>query len=127
MNKLNKYKKSQTSQKQEIITKPYEIIHELLSCLNESLSDTVKNIDKGNSDEAKDKAKKAQNIAFALQSCLDFKEGGEIAENLHNLYSHIKFATKNYIETEKSDLLSSAYFVSSEILEGWKGMNSSVA
>ena len=45
---------------------------------------------------------KAQNIAFALQSCLDFKEGGEIAENLHNLYSHIKFATKNYIETEHS-------------------------
>ena len=33
----------------------------------------------------------------------------------------------NHIETEKSDLLSSAYFVSSEILEGWKGMNSSVA
>lgn len=127
MNKMNKYKKSQTSQKQEIITKPYEIIHELLSCLNESLSDTVKNIDKGNKDDAKDKAKKAQNIAFALQSCLDFKEGGEIAENLHNLYSHIKFATKNYIETEKSDLLSSAYFVSSEILEGWKGMKASVA
>ena len=127
MNKLNKYKKSQTSQKQEIITKPYEIIHELLSCLNQSLSDTVKNIDKGNSDEAKDKAKKAQNIAFALQSCLDFKEGGEIADNLNYLYRHIRFATKIYIEKDKVDLMQSALFVSNEILEGWKGISSKVA
>ena len=127
MNKKNKYKKSQISQQQETLTKPYEIIHELLNCLNESLADTVKNIDKGRDYDAKEKAKKAQNIAFALQSCLDFKDGGEIAESLHFLYSHIKFATKNYLEKEKTDLLSSAYFVSSEILEGWKGMNSSVA
>jgi flagellin-specific chaperone FliS len=70
---MNKYKKSQTSQKQELVSKPYEIIYELLSCLNESLSDTVKSIDKGNKDDARNKAKKAQNIAFALQSCLDFK------------------------------------------------------
>jgi flagellin-specific chaperone FliS len=127
MNKMNKYKKSQTSQKQELVSKPYEIIYELLSCLNENLSDAVKNIDKGKNEEAREKAKKAQNIAFALQSCLDFKEGGEIAQSLYFLYSHIKFATKNYVDTEKSDLLSSAYFVSNEILDGWKGMNSSVA
>jgi flagellin-specific chaperone FliS len=124
---MNKYKKSQTSQKQELVSKPYEIIYELLSCLNENLSDAVKNIDKGKNEEAREKAKKAQNIAFALQSCLDFKEGGEIAQSLYFLYSHIKFATKNYVDTEKSDLLSSAYFVSNEILDGWKGMNSSVA
>ena len=73
------------------------------------------------------RAKKAENIATALQNCLDIKNGGEIAENLNNCYRHIRFAAKNYIEKEKSDLLSNAHFVSNELLEGWKGMNTSVA
>ena len=84
-------------------------------------------MEKKSIDKAKENAKKAQNIAFALQNCLDVKNGGEIAENLNFLYRHIRFATQSYIEKEKSDLLSSAHFVSNEILEGWKGMNSAVA
>ena len=126
MSKLNKYKKSQISQKKEL-AQPYEIIHELLSNLNNSLSEAVTNIDKGNLDEAKIRAKKAEAIAYALQNCLDMKDGGEIAENLNYLYRHIRFAAKNLLEEEKSDLLTSAHFVSNEILEGWKGMNTSVA
>ncbi len=126
MSKLNKYKKSQISQKKEL-AQPYEIIHELLSNLNNSLSEAVKNIDKGNLDEAKIRAKKAEAIAYALQNCLDMKDGGEVAENLNYLYRHIRFAAKNLLEEEKSDLLTSAHFVSNEILEGWKGMNTSVA
>ena len=70
---------------------------------------------------------KAQKIAFSLQHCLDFKDGGEVAENLNYLYRHIRFAAKNLLEKEKTELLTSAHFVSNEILEGWKGMNSSVA
>ena len=126
MSKLNKYKKSQISQKKEL-AQPYEIIHELLSNLNNSLSEAVTNIDKGNLDEAKIRAKKAEAIAYALQNCLDMKDGGEVAENLNYLYRHIRFAAKNLLEEEKSDLLTSAHFVSNEILEGWKGMNTSVA
>ena len=126
MSKLNKYKKSQISQKKEL-AQPYEIIHELLSNLNNSLSEAVKIIDKGNLDEAKIRAKKAEAIAYALQNCLDMKDGGEVAENLNYLYRHIRFAAKNLLEEEKSDLLTSAHFVSNEILEGWKGMNTSVA
>ena len=61
------------------------------------------------------------------QNCLDKKHGGDIANNLNYLYRHIRYATQNFIEKEKSDLLTSAHYVSSEILEGWKGMNSSVA
>ena len=72
-------------------------------------------------------AKKAEKIAFSLQNCLDFKEGGEVAENLNYLYRHIRFATKIYLEKDKKDLMESALFVSSEILEGWKGISSKVA
>ena len=126
MSKLNKYKKSEIIQKKEVAD-PREIIHELLLHLNKNLSDAIKNIDKGKLDDAKEKARKAESIAHALQNCLNVKEGGEIAENLNYLYRHIRFAAKNLLEKEKTELLTSAHFVSNEILEGWKGMNSSVA
>ena len=126
MSKLNQYKKSEISQKKEA-AEPHEIIHELLSQLNKNLSDAIKNIDKGKIDDAKEKARKAESIACALQNCLNMRDGGEIAENLNYLYRHIRFAAKNLLEKEKTDLLTSAHFVSNEILEGWKGMSSSVA
>ena len=126
MSKLNKYKNSEISQKKELAD-PSEIIHELLTHLNKNLSDAIKSIDKGKVNDAKEKARKAETIAHALQNCLNIKDGGEIAENLNYLYRHIRFAAKNLLEKEKSDLLTSAHFVSNEILEGWKGMNSSVA
>ena len=126
MNKLNKYRKSEVSQKKELAD-PREIIHELLQHLNQNLSDAIESMDKGKISDAKIKAKKAESIAYTLQTCLNFKEGGEIAENLNFLYRHIRFAAKNLLEKEKPDLLSSAHFVSNEILEGWKGMNTSVA
>ena len=126
MSKINKYKSSQISQKMEKLN-PYSIIHELLLGLNERLSATVKLIDKGSFENAKEQAQKAEKIAFSLQHCLDFKEGGEVAENLNYLYRHIRFATKIYIEKDKKDLMESALFVSSEILEGWKGISSKVA
>ena len=126
MSKINKYKSSQISQKMEKLS-PYYIIHELLLALNERLSASVKSIDKGCFENAKEQAKKAEKIAFSLQNCLDFKEGGEVAENLNYLYRHIRFATKIYLEKDKKDLMESALFVSSEILEGWKGISSKVA
>ena len=126
MSKINKYKSSQISQKMEKL-KPYSIIHELLLALNERLSASVKSIEKGSFDNAKEQAQKAEKIAFSLQNCLDFKEGGEVAENLNYLYRHIRFATKIYLEKDKKDLMESALFVSSEILEGWKGISSKVA
>ena len=126
MKKINKYKSSKISQDMEKLN-PYSIIHELLQGLNEHLSDSIKYMDKGNLSSAKELAKKAEKIAYSLQTCLDFKEGGEIADNLNYLYRHIRFATKIYIEKDKVDLMQSALFVSNEILEGWKGISSKVA
>ena len=124
--KLSKYKNSNIAQKINTDDK-YDIINELLSALNKSLEETLINIDNKKAEKAKNNAKKAQNIAFALQNCLDVKNGGEIAENLNFCYRHIRFATQSYLEKNKSNLLTSAHFVSSELLSGWKGMNASVA
>ena len=124
--KLQEYKKSNIRQKSNT-DDSYDIIKELLSGLNTNLKEALIYMEKKDIGTAKERARKAENIATALQNCLDIKNGGEIAENLNNCYRHIRFATKNYIEQEKSDLLSNAHFVSNELLEGWKGMNSSVA
>ena len=124
--KLQEYKKSNIRQKLNT-NDSYDIIKELLSGLNTNLKEALIYMEKKDIDSAKERAKKAENIATALQNCLDIKNGGEIAENLNNCYRHIRFAAKNYIEKEKSDLLSNAHFVSNELLEGWKGMNTSVA
>ncbi len=126
MKKFNKYKSSKISQDMEKLN-PYSIIHELLQGLNEHLSDSINSMNKGNLNNAKELAQKAEKIAYSLQNCLDFKEGGEIADNLNYLYRHIRFATKIYIEKDKIDLMQSALFVSNEILEGWKGISSKVA
>ena len=126
MKNVNKYKKSDISQKIEV-SEPYEIINELLSNLNLNLSKAIKSIDIGEIQKAKQQAKKAASIANALQNCLNMRDGGEIAENLNYLYRHIRFAAKLLLEQEKTELLTSAHFISNEILEGWKGMNSSVA
>ena len=96
MSKLNQYKKVNYPKKE--LADPCEIIHELLSHLNKNLADAINNIDKGKIDEAKEKAKKAESIAHALQNCLNIKDGGEIAENLNYLYRHIRFAAKNLLE-----------------------------
>ena len=124
--KLQEYKKSNIRQKSNT-NDSYDIIKELLSGLNTNLKETLIYMEKNEIESAKERAKKAENIATALQNCLDIKNGGEIAENLNNCYRHIRFAAKNYIENEKPDLLSNAHFVSNELLEGWKGMNTSVA
>ena len=124
--KLAKYQNSNIAQKINTDDK-YDIINELLCALNKNLKETLTNLDKRKGEKAKDTAKKAQNIAFALQNCLDVKNGGEIAQNLNYCYRHIRFATQSYLENDKSNLLTSALFVSSELLSGWKGMNTSVA
>ena len=99
MKKINKYKSSQISQEMEKLN-PYSIIHELLQGLNEHLSDSISSLDKGNLADSKEQAQRAEKIAYSLQNCLDFKEGGEIADNLNYLYRHIRFATKIYIEKD---------------------------
>ena len=107
--------------------KPEEIVHELLSGLSKQLKTTVSEINLGDQSKAKISAEKAQRIAHALQSALDHKDGGKIAEDLEYLYNHIRFATDRFIKDDKKEFLDSAFFVASEILAGWKGMVSKVA
>ena len=124
--KLQSYNSSQAKQ---ILGQedPKLIIYELLNGLNKNLSSLINNIDKNNINEAKKEAVKAQNIAFALRRTLDRNNGGEIAQNLDLIYAHVHLAMDKFIKNNKKDLLSSALFCSSEILDGWKGLVNKIA
>ena len=124
--KLQSYKSSQAKQ---ILGQedPKLIIYELLNGLNKNLSSLIDNIDKNNINVAKKEAVKAQNIAFALRRTLDRDNGGEIADNLDLIYAHVHLAMDKFIKNDKKDLLSSALFCSSEILDGWKGLVNKMA
>ena len=124
--KLQSYNSSQAKQ---ILGQedPKLIIYELLNGLNKNLSSLINNIDKNNINLAKKEAVKAQNIAFALRRTLDRDNGGEIAQNLDLIYAHVHLAMDKFIKNDKKDLLSSALFCSSEILDGWKGLVNKIA
>ena len=126
MTKKNLYKKSDNSQLLGI-EDPKLIVYELLNGLNKKLELTIKSLDEGKLIIAKENAIKAQNIAFALRKSLDRNKGGEIAENLDYLYGHIHFATDKLIKNNKNDYLENAFFISSEILTGWKGLVNKIA
>ena len=122
MKKINKYKSSKISQDMENLN-PYSIIHELLQGLNEHLSDSIKSMDKGNLSSAKDLAQKAEKIAFSLQNCLDFKEGGEIADNLYRLY---EYARQQLLLTSRGEDiagLSAAIDAMENIREAWHNID----
>ena len=122
MKKINKYKSSKISQDMEKLN-PYSIIHELLQGLNEHLSDSIKSMDKGNLNNAKELAQKAEKIAYSLQNCLDFKEGGEIAQNLVELYEYCRKNISNYVEEKKIEKLEEVHSIFLKLSEGWQGIS----
>ena len=124
--KKNKYNKIVNSQLLGI-EDPAAIIYELLSGLNKKIENTLSYIEKGEIDEAKSNAIKAQNIAVALQNSLDKKNGGDIAVALEYLYDHVHFAAENFIKNDNQKHLKSAFYVISEIFDGWKGLINKIA
>ena len=85
--------------KHEIISKMYQglvsEIEELKSILFKDLAVT---------NESKEKAEKISKIAFALQTCLDMKNGAKIAEDLTWLYRYIRFMSKRIQDNECMNL-----------------------
>lgn len=77
-------------------------------------------IEKNNIQEAHNKIIKAQRIINELMVTLDFEAGGEIAQNLYNLYDFImNELIKANIKKEKDGLYNSIE-VMQELLDAWR-------
>ena len=62
-------------------------------------------------------------IIYGLQSCLNFEEGGEIAENLFKLYEYSRVQLLHASATGETVGMNAAIQAISDIREAWSMMN----
>jgi len=77
----------------EEMNDPHQIVLTMLDALLKSMQIFVDNIDLKNGGDAQLKSKhfaRALTIIYALQSSLDFEKGGDIANNLFQLYEYAR-------------------------------------
>ena len=65
-------------------------------------------------------------MLYGLQSCLNFDEGGEIAENLFRLYEYARVQLLHTSQTGETDGTQVAISSISEIREAWSVMELSL-
>ncbi len=105
-----------------------KIIEKLLKTMHSDIKELMnfENLEK-KSTKIKDKSERVIKIALHLQSTLDKKNGGEIAQNLQKLYQHICFASMRAYENHDFTYLASAEKVCKEINEGWSKLLTAAA
>jgi len=62
-------------------------------------------------------------MLYGLQSCLNFEEGGEIAENLFRLYEYARLQLIETSRTGETDGAKTAIDAINEIREAWSAMD----
>ena len=58
-----------------------------------------------------------------LSGSLNLKEGGEIAQNLVELYEYCRKNINNYLEDKKIEKLEEVHSIFSKLSEGWQGIS----
>ena len=104
---------------------PQELIMILLDELLRAMRSYVNLVDKNDSDEVRknDHFTRSLTMLYGLQSCLNFDEGGEIADNLFRLYEYARVQLLNTSQTGEIDGTQIAISAVSEIREAWSIMD----
>ncbi len=58
-----------------------------------------------------------------LANSLNMKEGGEIAENLIELYEYCRKNISNYVQDKNIEKLEEAHTIFTKLSEGWQGIS----
>ena len=66
---------------------------------------------------------KCLNGITILSSSLNLKEGGEVAQNLVELYEYCRKNINNYLEDKKIEKLEEVHSIFSKLSEGWQGIS----
>ncbi len=96
------------------------LLDELLRAMRSYVSG-VKNKDTKETRKS-DQFTRSLNMLYGLQSCLNFDEGGEIAENLFRLYEYARLQLLHTSQTGETDGTQVAISSISEIREAWSIM-----
>ena len=103
-------------------TSPHKIIEQILIELKKHMETLAYSIDNepAISSIKSNAFSKSLTAIYILQSSLDFENGGEIAENLFNLYAFCKNGIMKGFTTKNSKLIYDSIPPIEEILDGWK-------
>jgi len=109
---------------------PHLIIMTMLDALVKSMQIFVDNIDLKNGGNAEMKSKhfsRAISIIYALQSSLDFEKGGDIANNLFQLYEYGRVKLIEDLGKWVADSTPQAIEVIASIRDAWEEMGKQVS
>ena len=103
---------------------PQALIMLLLDELLRAMRGYVSGVSKNDSKEMRknDQFTRSLTMLYGLQSCLNFDEGGEIAENLFRLYEYARVQLLHASQTGEIDGAQVAISSISEIREAWSIM-----
>ena len=96
------------------------LLDELLRAMRGYVSDVTNNDSKET--RKSDQFTRSLTMLYGLQSCLNFDEGGEIAENLFRLYEYARVQLLHTSQTGEIDGTQVAISSISEIREAWSVM-----
>ena len=104
---------------------PHKIIKEVLTELKKNMETLAYSIDNEPTvSSIKSRSfSKCLTAIYILQSSLDFENGGEIADNLYNIYEFCKGGVMKGFTKRDSKLIYDAIPPIDEILDGWKQIN----
>lgn len=108
---------------------PHLIITTMLDALVKSMQIFVDNIDLKNGGNAEMKSKhfsRAISIIYALQSSLDFEKGGDIANNLFQLYEYGRVKLIEDLAKGVADDTPQSIEVIASIRDAWEEMGKQV-
>ena len=103
-------------------TNPHSIIKEVLIELKKNMETLAYSIDNEPiiSSIKSNSFSKSLTAIYILQSSLDFEKGGDIAQNLFDLYDYCKRGIMKGFTTRNSKLIYDSIPPIEEILDGWK-------
>ena len=104
---------------------PQALIMILLDELLRAMRSYANLVDKDNSSEARksNHFTRSLTMLYGLQSCLNFDEGGEVAENLFRLYEYARVQLLNTSQTGQTGGTQVAISAIAEIREAWSIMD----
>ena len=124
-NNITKAYQNAEQQALEEMNDPHKIILTMLNALLKSMQLFVENIDLKNGGNAELKSKhfaRALTIIYALQSSLDFEKGGDIANNLFQLYEYARQKLISDLSKGRAADVPSAIQALQEIRDAWSMM-----
>ena len=104
---------------------PQALIMILLDELLRAMRSYANHVDKDNSDKVRknNQFTRSLTMLYGLQSCLNFDEGGEVAENLFRLYEYARVQLLNTSQTGQIDGTQVAISALTDIREAWSIMD----